>query len=103
VDSSDATRASITYASGYRFANPSERTGNSRADDRKGRWVSHKGAGRAAASRIWRRGSTSATTAADGARGFCQGLRMGDDVVGTLPIVQFGFPGELRDRLVLPF
>jgi uncharacterized protein YhfF len=25
---------------------------------------------------------------------------MGDDVVDTLPIVQFGFPGELRDCLV---
>jgi uncharacterized protein YhfF len=57
--------------------------------------VSHKGAGRAAASRI-----DQCDTAADGARGFCQGLRMGDNVVGTLPIVQFGFPGELRDRLV---
>jgi hypothetical protein len=37
VDSSDAMRASINYACGYRFANPSERLGNSRADDRKGR------------------------------------------------------------------
>ena len=37
VDSSAAVRASITCASGYRFANPSEHPGNGRADDRCGR------------------------------------------------------------------